>query len=292
MAKKISELTDLNATPASDDKLVILDTSASQTKRIDYNDFIGTTLLITMFQGCLQRPKFEYNDTTSILISSAWYEHNGTAQQMLYWDAQLTYTFGSGGSNANSDDLGASEWHYLYIDDSELSGAEMVVGEFVNTTTAPSWSETKHGFYNGNDRCIGAFLTNSSSELIEFWCDGGDVLYYAEKQIDRASAALGTSWTAQTLTLPDFNESAIGIISVRPYIGSTAIFSYRKTGSSAAGHYIGAVYYDSNVYGNVRNTSVNTVEVVTDDSQSIDIKSTASSALEISTVGYKFPRGM
>ena len=289
MAKKISELTDLNATPASDDKLIILDTSASQTKRVDYNDFIGTTLLITMFQGCLQRPKFEYNDTTSILISSAWYEHNGTAQQILYWNAQLTYTFGSGGSNANSDDLGASEWHYLYIDDSELSGAEMVAGEFINTTTAPSWSEAKHGWYNGNDKCIGAFLTNASSQIIEFWHDGGEYFSYANSIEDRAYAVVASGFNAYTLTLPDFGEDTPGeVVFVIADASGNSTAYWRKTGSSATtGINVGVSA--STYYGSYNG---NSVKIFTDSSQQIDVNITPSGAFAMHTSGYYFPRGM
>jgi len=63
---------------------------------------------------------------------------------------------------------------YIYIDDSASS---YPTPTFIGSTTEPAWSNTKIGWYNGNDRCIGvvyvdtygnirSFQNNSRSELL------------------------------------------------------------------------------------------------------------------------------
>jgi len=131
--------------------------------------------------GHFMRPQFKYKDADEIYIEPAVYDHRGTSDQALYWDTQLTFQFGSAGSNAASSDLTASAWHYLYIDDSAvvtLGARLLTVAELLNSTTAPTWTVAKHGWYNGSDRCIGAFLTDGSSNLLAFYHDGGRMVMY------------------------------------------------------------------------------------------------------------------
>lgn len=110
--------------------------------------------------GVVIRTKATYSDTDTITLTPAVYHHSGTAEQIVSWDATLTFDFGSGGSNVSSDDLTASAWHYLYIDDSALSGTVITAARLRNETTAPAWDDTDHAFMSGHDKCIGAFLTN------------------------------------------------------------------------------------------------------------------------------------
>lgn len=114
--------------------------------------------------------KFAYSSTTAITIGAGSYHLAGTEQKIVSVESSLTYTFGSGGSNATSDDLTATAYHYLFIDDSAVSSGTITLSasSFRNDTTAPTKNEAKGGWYTGNDRCIAAFRTNSSSQIEDF----------------------------------------------------------------------------------------------------------------------------
>ena len=122
--------------------------------------------------GVITRTTIAYSDTNTVTLTPAVYHHGGTLEQIVYWDATLTFDLGSGGSNAASDDLTASAWHYMFIDDSALSGIVITAARLLIDTTAPTWSAAKHGWYTSNDRCIGAVLTNGSSQILEFFQAG------------------------------------------------------------------------------------------------------------------------
>jgi hypothetical protein len=250
-----------------------------------YVDGVGGLTPSTL-SGYVARPEFEYKDTDEIYINPGRYHHNGTAEQFLYWNSRLTYQFGSAGSNANSSDLGASEWHYLYIDDSELSGATMVAGEFVNNTNAPTYSVTKHGWYNGNDRCIGAFLTNASSQILGFYHDGGDFFKYDSDIVDLATYNTTTTPYTVYLKLPGFSTKALCTFSFAYNSGATAALQY-TTGSSSGTTTVGYV-------NSASERSDLMAVVMTGDSQGIKVVQTATGAntTAIRTSGYYFPRGM
>jgi len=161
--------------------------------------------------GYFSRPVFVYSDTDTITIKAGMYHHSGTKEQMVYWASDITFDFGSGGSNSGSTDLANTDWFYLYIDDSAVVTAGtrvLTASEFIAVTTAPTWSDTKLGWYNGNDRCIAAFYTNGSAELVEF-ATYGDTFVYGSVIQDRANADLDEVWEEVTLTIPFFSRKAI-----------------------------------------------------------------------------------
>jgi len=161
--------------------------------------------------GYFSRPIFGYDDTDTITIKAGMYHHSGTKEQMVYWASDITFDFGSGGSNSGSTDLANTDWFYLYIDDSAVVTAGtrvLTASEFIAVTTEPSWSDTKLGWYNGNDRCIAAFYTNGSAELEEF-ATYGDTFMYGSVVQDRANLDLDEVWEEVTLTIPVFSRKAL-----------------------------------------------------------------------------------
>lgn len=239
-----------------------------------------------VYPGFVQRAQVTYSDTDTITLTPAVYYHSGTLEQAVYWDSTLTFDFGSGGSNAASDDLGASEYHYLYIDDSALSGSTITAARLLNDTTAPSWADAKHGFYNGDDMCIGAFLTNGSSEIIEFFQNGNFILF-ADQITDRSQADLDNTWTDVTLSIPAFSQRA-EILSTTAYSDGNSALYWRTNGQTGStGHIVGYASSASVV-------SYNTFSVITDSSQIIEIKHGTSNAnaTGILTDGFYLPNGM
>jgi hypothetical protein len=227
--------------------------------------------------GMFKRTQFKYKDADEIYLEPAVYHSAGSTDQMCYWSSQLTFAFGSGGSNASSEDLdaGATEFQYLYLDDSAIVSAGNNVitnSEIINSSTAPAWDAAQWGWYpssatnnvQATDRCIGAILINASNNVVEFFHDGGNQFMYADQITDRSEAALGTSWTDVTLTLPGFCTK--GLVSL--YMDRDGIFSFllwRTNGQTGTvGHR--SVAISNSIY----EVGINQCDVVTDSSQVIE----------------------
>ena len=259
--------------------------------------YIGTVLAAASFDllaGFLVRPQFTWSDVETITLTGFRYHHNGTVEQIVKNDTTLTFVFGSGGSNAGSDDLGADEWHYLYLDDSAIvtEGTNVISEtELINSTTAPTWDADQLGWYNGKDRCIAAFYSNADSELDEFFHTDSLISY---------STVLGTSYAAYpgttfaatwTATAPTF--------CTMPYVGckvhptnTTGIYYayYKPNGSSWTGHIIGYGFSNGKGY-----QTFGTLPLVTDSSQTIQIKvdrADANAYVYLYSYGYYLQRGM
>ena len=258
--------------------------------------------------GYFVRPAFRWKDADEIYVGECRMHHNGTTEQILKADAELTFQFGSGGSNASSDDIddAALTLHYLYIDDSALAGATLTAARLYNSITGPVWDADQLGWYGvggggvdnteTEDKCIGAFWANAADELEEFSHDGGELMLYAStaKFTDYDATYPGTDYSATaTLNIPSFCTA--GYVFVRPYPDGEVNYSeiyVRPTGSTATiGQIVGAMAESpsrTKVMGGA-------VKIGCSTGQSIDIKSTVGDGngkLTLVTIGYYFPKGM
>lgn len=147
--------------------------------------------------GYLQRSKFTYTGTSTITIGPGVYDLvGGVYWQTVFWSSDLTFT------NTFTD----AGWYYLYIDDSSLPGAPAMISDanIISSATAPSWSAIRHGWYNGEDRCIFAYFVFSGN-IWPFYHDGGDyVQYEAEGTPSRSYTDLSAAETV-TVQLPAFS---------------------------------------------------------------------------------------
>lgn len=233
--------------------------------------------------GALIRPKFRWKDADEIYIGAGVYDHRGASSQVLSWNSELTFQAGPGGSNADSVALDASNWFYLYLDDSAivtLSLNVLTAAQFVMNKTAPTYSHIKHGWYNGNDRCIFAILTSAGSAIIEFLNDN-DIIFWADQVIIQALVDIDTVFTdIGALAIPGF--STIGLITV--LLDNTVVWSWRTNGQTGAiGHPF--AYFA---------TYPVSVRVMTDSSQIIEVKKAVGGVEQISVYsdGWEFPIGM
>lgn len=237
-------------------------------------------------EGFLTRSKFRWKDADEIYIGAGVYDHRGAQDQTVKWDSELTFVAGSGGSNASSVDLAASDWYYLYIDDSAvvtLGTNLLTAAQLVMNITAPTYSAAKHGWYNGSDRCIFACLTTGANALIEFFNDGDTVLW-ADGATNQAAVDIDDTFTdIAALTIPAF--AILGICTFSTANGVN--WSWRTNGQTGAvGH--SAVYCAAGISG------YGSRNVITDSSQIIEVKNSVAGAETISctTDGWKFPTGM
>jgi hypothetical protein len=261
---------------------------------------LGWTNSYVPLTGYVSRCMLEWKDADEIYIYSGAYHLRGDSQGegVHRVEATLTFQVGSAGSNAASDDLGVSEWHYLYIDDSTLSdNGATVLDEtnFSNSTTAPTWDADQLGWYDDatGDRCIGAFYSTSSSTVQEFYHDGGDLFQYVSESTDAAVYPGTTFTTTVTLKGPSFARAIE--VNHYGYTNSNAGFFYgfyRPTGSSNAS---GMRTMTGRFADDPRHYQLNAMKTFCSTSQQIDLRVSVADGnilYYLYTVGYYFPRGM
>ena len=246
--------------------------------------------------GLVIRPEFTYSSSTAIQIKSAVYHHEGTTQQAVYWDSQLTFTFGSGGSNAASDNLAASKRFYLFLDDSAIvtKGTALLdnscfIGKNEDNVTI-NWDNAKHGWYEAtatSDRCIMAVRTNGSSQLFTFWHDGGNRVLYDTPITDANEVDYDTTWTNLSLTAPSF-ATRIGI-TARGWSSQDGAYALWRPGGSSSGNGNNLFYHQvDNGSGPIAHLDVFAP------SQIIELKHSISdlSTISVYTNSWYFPAGM
>lgn len=223
--------------------------------------------------GYAQRPKFSCTDDDTISIGPGVYHHSGTTNQLVYWDSTL------------SKDVTVSgpQFYYLYIDDSAivtLGSNELTADELVMSTTGPSWSDPKHGWYNGLDRCIMAFYVAASDNLLTILHDGGNYVHYGDTITDRNIASSITDAETISIHVPSFCTKA------NLHFGGTFPSALYAGPSSDGAHTLwrGAGAATSNV----------TTEIYLNASQQLYVwmGSYSGALLHIDTNGWYFPVGM
>lgn len=240
------------------------------------------------------RANFTWKDADEIYLDGAVYYHAGRTK-LVHWDSQLTFQFGSGGSNSDSDDLGASEWHYVYLDDSAIAAKRSPVitaSELLNDTTAPgTYDHEKRGRYNGDDRCIGACLTDGSNNILEFFHDGGDLVLFADYIREVTADNVGVNWGDTdidiTSSVPGF-ATKVNMHFRWTYNNTTATLLWRINGQTGtSGHIIGKALAASTVAGN-------TLDIFTDSSQVFQLKEsdTSTNTCDAWINGWYLPQGL
>ena len=213
----------------------------------------------------LERARFEYKDADEIYIHAGAYHHVGTVSQVVYWSSKLTSDIGT---------PSASDWYYLYIDDSAvvtLGTNLLTTDQLLWSNTEPSWSETKHGWYSGEDKCIFAVLTDGSGNITEFFHDGDNV-WFANQVIVRANAVVATDWSDEiTLSMPVFARRA-SVTFVWAYINAAIGLKWRTEGQTGTTGHFACVPIDADV-----TQLLSTKTVLASSNLKIDIKEQAAS---------------
>ena len=271
-----------------------------------YADAADTALQSTIlgsYPGLVIRGRFSWKDGDEIYIDPAVYDHQGTTTQLIKWDSQLSYMFGSSGSNSSSSDLASADtWVYVYLDDSAIVtlGSNIITAaEILAVTEAPVWSASKHGWYGsaaaGNavaaDRCIFAVLLDSAgTAILEFYGEGDEIIF-ADEITSRVPSDLDDTWMDVTLSIPSFCTRG----KVLFWGGAIATSSGEPTGywrtngqAGSTGHRIYKLNGNYSVFGSVSCT------VTTDSSGVIEVYHDVAGTQEMGvfTSGWYFPGGM
>lgn len=270
--------TDISSVSVSDDTLA----SAKAIKAYVDAQVAGLTVDVDLLAGLIHGPLFTWVDADTITLGSARVHCLGAAQgENIYkWDSDVTYNFGSAGSNANSDDLGVSEWHYLYIDDSSLTddSTPLVAANFINLTEAPSWDDSECGYYNAaGDRCIGAFFTDSGSDLREFFHNSTDYIEW------RAGISLSSASSTETVYAPSFTRQ----VRLHIYSGTTTVVYY-ETANGGTNKLLYENRKDDGGDNQADSNNAVNWEAIVDDSLQCGFSGTAT----LIQWGYSLPRGI
>ncbi len=276
-----------NSFPSTNNAAIIPDVSGNGLKYLQVNSGATATQWANIRQrGYVSRSSFDYSSATQILIGAGEYEvDDGSAPTNYYWDSQITFTIGSGGSNAASSAAGTSQWQYLYIDDSAISASPLVAASFLNSTTAPTYNQTKHGWYNGSDRCIFAFYIDSSGDIEKWFHDGGDYVMFSTNFNNGRTAGPNGSYQAITIMMPAFTIKAECNFYIDAQLGSRSYQYWRVTGSGGE-HLLGRTEDDDAEY------VVNNVTVYTNSSHQVDCLNNNAPSIYPYTAGWFIPGGM
>jgi len=226
----------------------------------------------------LDRARFEWKDADEIYIHAGAYHHVGTVSQVVYWNSKLT-------SDIGSPDV--SDWYYLYIDDSAVVTADtnlLTTTELLWSNTAPTWSDAKHGWYSGEDKCIFAVLTDASSNIIEFYHDGGDLVQYNAPQTITETDPT-TFATLSIVQMPVFSKKVQLTVRLEYVAGSGQAY-IRTTGSSELNSRIVGAIAEASTY------SYNTLDIITDTSQRIDLDTSNAMTVTLHVLGWYFSTGI
>ncbi len=107
-------------------------------------------------RGTIKGAYVDYVDADYIAIKTGYGECNGK-----YWEVTSDITYQLTG-------ITGPDFYYIYIDDSQAAYPNLDNDSFAHADTEPVWSDTKFGWYNGNDRCIGAVWVNDSHDILSF----------------------------------------------------------------------------------------------------------------------------
>jgi len=158
-------LLDLTDTPEvySDGKYLVSTTSGVEwttltVSGVDGKDGADTTISGSYIKG-VQSIKVEYATASGVYINPGVVDVNN----VLYENENRVTLSGS---------FSADTWYYVYA---TTSGTDL---SFTMSSGIPSLDYTKMGYYNGDDRCIGFVLTDSSGDIRKYLLDGDRYNYY------------------------------------------------------------------------------------------------------------------
>ena len=294
-----------NSFPSNSDAPIIPDVSGNGGKYLQVNSGATATQWGTIRnRGYLERSIIQYDTASQIKIGSGAYElDNGSSPETFYWDSELTFVLGSSGSNASSSALGTDQWQYIYMDESAISASPLVASSFLNSTTAPTYSQSKHGWYNGSDRCIFAVYINGSGDIMKFYGNGTDhISWDNDLSVLSAYPVTNNAFTSFTVNyVPAFSSEAEMTFQMQSDSGSNLACSWfwRTGGSTSDGHKLGitehgnnSAYDESHITKSIRGY---VAQSITDTTKSAEYKAVCAvqlQNLDVFVVGWYLPKGI
>jgi hypothetical protein len=124
---------------------------------------IGAATYVGVPKGQLYHAYVTYSDADTVVVKPGYGECNG---HYFEFTSDLVY-------DVNYIPTG-EDFIYIYIDDDQ---SDYPYPTICDSITEPVWSDSKLGWYNGNDRCIGVVWTPAGSATIETFSNNSNQLY-------------------------------------------------------------------------------------------------------------------
>lgn len=154
-AGKVANSSTTATSSSSSNAIVLRDGSGGfSAGAITASSFSGNGTGITnLLKGYIRGAYPDYNSSTSVKITPGTVEVNG---KIAIITSDITHSLTSL--------LSGADMHYIYIDDSQTTYPYGV--DIIDSRTEPSYNQSKKGYYNGNDRCIGVVYSPSGTSTI------------------------------------------------------------------------------------------------------------------------------
>ena len=244
------------------------------TKCLNNWEAISTELL----QGYMRQSTFGWvSGGTTITVGGGIYEVNGTL-------ARITSQLTTAAHGLTADGV----YIYLYIDYSAIPATGIIDNtDLTWSLTGPTWSHSKCGYYNGDDRCI--FGCYCASNVIEEFTHFSRKVQWHDPIAILGTAAIADSFTDITTALkaPTFSTMFPCDV-VWIYVDAANTLYYRPNGSASATG-ISLVTLDADLTSNKA-----IVDILTDSSGLVELMESAASTNTCTWIQYGFylPEGM
>ena len=116
---------------------------------------LGTTMTFAAHDNAIWGTYVTYKSSTDIYITVGSGRCNGSQWELTTETTLDLYSVLPAGE----------DFLYIYVDDSASS---YPAPTFVGSATEPAWSDSKVGWYNGDDRCIGVVWCDSNGNIVQF----------------------------------------------------------------------------------------------------------------------------
>lgn len=164
--------------------------------------------------GQIKGARLAYVSTNSIKIGVGYGEVSGSYWEIGPTDTLVTTGYTLTGLSATTNGV----FHYIYIDRANSSFPEVAIR---NSTTAPAWSDSFMGWYDGADRCIGAVWIKADGNIRDFLCSDDETYYVNQLLLLTASSVSTTTNVFSTLDINPYS----------PVNASSVYFSIEAFGS-------------------------------------------------------------
>jgi hypothetical protein len=263
------------------DKYLQVNSGATATQWVDLD-----VTSLTRRKGEIQRPWFQYINSATFRVHAGLYDLDAKGTYVS-WDTYLDWTIS-----------GSNGWRYLYLDYSSISGTTVTATDFTETSTVPTYTESKHGWYNGNDRCIFAFYV-SGGALTPFYNDGSTHVEYRDDQ-DNGEVA---SSNYVTVTIPPLGavggREVFGEFTFKLHapVNATSSSDFYVTAAEGSGHFIGRVESDGGSSDNAHLSGNKRIVVYKSGASTMQVYITksggsAGNTCRVFTNGFFLPQGM
>ncbi|HVX56237.1 MAG TPA: hypothetical protein VHA37_00765 [Candidatus Saccharimonadales bacterium] len=121
--------------------------------------------------GLIKGARLTYVSGTTVKVGVGYGDDAGD-----YWEIGASDTYNTTGytlTGLSTSTLGVVQ--YIYIDRTNSSFPSITL---TNSTTAPVWSDSYMGWYNGSNRCIAAVWVQPSGSVINFTCPADDIYIF------------------------------------------------------------------------------------------------------------------